>query len=60
MKIKVNKKSASIQFESFDELDAMRELLENYMNIVFESGDSHPDKLAKKLDEKFNKGSYEN
>lgn len=64
MKIKLLKKSATIQLESKDEVQAMAKAIEYYMTMVFQpasrsekSEDSHHDcdDIMNQLDKKFNK-----
>jgi len=57
MLVRVKKTTGTIVFENASEIGAFKQMLEWYMDMVWEKPEEdgdHPDKIAKKLDEKFN------
>jgi hypothetical protein len=58
MKIKVNKKSATIELESAEEIEGFSTAVEYYMDMVHEPAHDEDvyeaDKMMEKINEKFN------
>lgn len=67
MKIKVNKKTATIELQTKEEVEAFKVASQYYMNMIYQDAnpedneeDSHYDcdDLMLKIDKKFNKEDY--
>lgn len=58
MEIGVGKKQAVIAFKNKDEVDTFAEIIDLYMETLFEDENDKRDEMTQKLDKEFNPQSY--